>query len=99
MHRNQNQNERSKTYECKDGQTQTCCSSGPPFYQLISLVFGLKYAIILHWQLKIENESFARIQNALGSVVYHLVPWYELKVSTSTVLACPKSITKNRSMA
>ena len=38
--------------KCKGDQTQTFCSAGPPFYQLISLVFGLKYAIILHWQLK-----------------------------------------------
>ena len=31
----------STTYECKDDQSQSYCSLGPPFYQLILLVFGL----------------------------------------------------------
>ena len=44
----------STTYECKDDQSQSYCSLGPPFYQLILLVFGLKYVIFLHWQLKIK---------------------------------------------
>ena len=30
----------------------------PPFYQLILLVFGLKYAIFLHWQQKMKIWPF-----------------------------------------
>ena len=48
----------STTYECKDDQSQSYCSLGPPFYQLILLVFGLKYAIFLHWQQKMKIWPF-----------------------------------------
>ena len=48
MHMNQNQKYYwSKTYECKDDQTQFYFSLGPPFYQLILIVFGLQLPYII----------------------------------------------------
>ena len=74
--------------ECKGDQSQTCFSSGPPFYQLISLVFGLKYAIILHWQLKTKFGFLSEfgITEVLWYIRNRLGPWYDLKVSPSTVV-------------